>query len=285
MALIIEDRHVRDLVSMRDAIDALRATYLDAAAGEILEADRSNLVLPNGFLRLMAAAAPARAIAGYKEFHRSSGRVRSTYHLFETDGGAPLAVLDADHLTLLRTGACGGLAADLLARPDASVLGVLGSGKEARSQVAAVLAVRDIGSVKVYSRTAERRHAFCAEIGERYGVEASSCAEPTAAIDGADILVVATVTGNNGPPALLGEWLDRPGLHINSVGSTLPAQREIDELVWERSDRIVIDASVLLRSPATRSPPRRRTRSTRAGSRCSGTWWPEPPPAAGPPPR
>ena len=246
MALIIEDHHARNLITMPEAIAALTETYLEDAAGGIIEAARSNLMLPNGgFLRLMAASAPGRELAGYKEFHRVHGRVRYAYHLIDTNSGEPLAVLDANFLTLLRTGACGGLGVDLLARPDARVLGVVGSGAEARSQVVGVLAVRDIERVQVFSRTAERRESFCADIREIHDVEAVAYDDPAEALEGVDIIVVATATGGTGP-AFLGEWLDHPGVHINSIGSTLPSQREIDEHVWNRCHHVVIDAALLL---------------------------------------
>src|SRR3712207_3355389 len=121
MAPIIDDTHVRRLISMPDAIAALRETYAAFAAGRVVEAPRSNLLVqPNGFLRLMAAAWAEREVAGYKEFHRFRGRVRYTYHLFDATNGEALAVMDANFLTALRTGACGGLAAELLSDPAAS---------------------------------------------------------------------------------------------------------------------------------------------------------------------
>lgn len=246
MGLIVEDHQVRELITMRDAIDTLRAAYREDAAGGIIEAARSNLILPDvGFLRIMAAAAPGWELAGYKEFHRVHGQVRYAYHLIDTRTGEPLAVLDANFLTLLRTGACGGLAVDLLARPEARVLGVVGSGAEARSQVSAVLAVREIERVQVFSRTAERRERFCADIRETHEVEAVAFADPAHALDGVDVIVVATATGGTGP-AFRGDWLDHPGVHINSIGSTLPSQREIDEHVWSRCHHVIIDAELLL---------------------------------------
>ena len=243
MAPIIDDTTVRRLLTMPDAIDAMRETYAAFARGDVLEADRSNLLIPpNGFLRIMAAAWPERGVAGYKEFHRFNGQVRYTYHLFDTTAGETLAILDANHLTALRTGACGGLGADLLSEPGASTLGVIGSGAEARSQIAAIRVVRPIQRIQVFSRSAERRERLCDELAD---VDAVPVAEPAQALAGADIVVAATNTGGVGP-ALLGEWLDASGVHVNSIGSTLPLQREIDPEVWARSERIVIDAAVLL---------------------------------------
>lgn len=245
MTLIIEDRHVREMISVGDAIEALRVAYLESVGGRIIEADRSNMILPNGFLRVMAAAWPERKLAGYKQFHRINGRVRYAYHLYDSSNGEQLAILDANHLTALRTGACGGLGADILARPDANVVGIVGSGAEARSQLAGVLAVRPVEKIKVFSRTAERRRRFCEEVTAEFGIEATPCDDAPSALAGAEIIIVATATGSAGP-AFFGEWLDHPGVHINSIGSTLPSQRELDEEVWRRVDQVVIDAALLL---------------------------------------
>ncbi|WP_225636629.1 ornithine cyclodeaminase family protein [Streptomyces solaniscabiei] len=244
MTLIIDDATVRRAIDMPQAIEHLRAAYQALALGEVTEADRINLSLPTGFLRLMAAAWPTKGFAGYKEFHRCNGHVRYTYHLMDQATGENLAMIDANHLTALRTGASGGLAADILARPESRVLGVIGSGAEARTQVEAIRAVRPIDTVIVYSPRSERREALAAEL-RTSGVEAYTTADPAAAVSKADVVAVATNTGARGP-AFEGRWLTQPGVHVNSIGSTLPSQREIDEKTWAQVDRVVIDAELLL---------------------------------------
>jgi alanine dehydrogenase len=244
VTLIIDDDTVQRAIDMPAAVRELRCAYSSFAAGDIIEADRINLGLPTGFLRLMAAAWPARGVAGYKEFHRCNGQVRYTYHLIDPESGENLAMIDANHLTALRTGACGGLAADLLSRKDSRVLGVIGAGSEARSQITAIRAVRPIGSVAVFSPRPERRESLAAELRAE-GLDATAVTEPAAAVAGADIVAVATNTGRRGP-AFSGSWLTRPGVHVNSVGSTLPSQRELDEHTWSAVDRIVLDSAQLL---------------------------------------
>lgn len=245
MCLIIDDTKARAAIGMAEAIDALRKAYGAFSGGEIIEAPRSNVIIPGGFLRLMAAAWPSQKIAGYKELHRCNGRARAAYHLFELETGEPLAIMDAGYITALRTGACGGLAADLLAAPDAHVLGVIGTGKEARAQVEAVCAVRNIRRVQAFGRDARRGADFCEEISQRYQIEAVPMPDGPSALAGAQIVAVATNTGATGP-AFFGDWIADHPVHINSIGSTLPRQREIDERVWARADRIVIDANLLL---------------------------------------
>ena len=242
--LIIDDATVRRTVDMDAAIGQVRLAYKAFASGAITEADRVNLGLPTGFLRLMAASWPERAVAGYKEFHRCNGRVRYTYHLIDQESGDNLAMLDANYLTALRTGACGGLAVDVLAREDARTLGVIGAGGEARTQIAAIRTVRSIERVMVFSPRPASREALADEL-RRDGIDATAVANPQDAAREADVVAVATNTGQRGP-AFEGAWLVRPGAHVNSIGSTLPSQREIDEQTWAQVDRIVVDAALLL---------------------------------------
>lgn len=246
MAVIIDHELAPSLISMPEAIDALGEAYRQLAEGHAVETDRSNLILPHGWLRTMAAALLDEGVVGYKEFHRFHGRSRMTYHLFDAETGEQLALLDARYLTALRTGACGGLAARLLAPSGASVLGVIGSGAEARTQVQAILTVCPIQEVRVFSRTAERREGFCHELRESCeGLDVMAVDGPDLAIAGSDILIVATNTAGSGP-SMRGVWLPDEPLLVNSIGSTLPDQRELDADVWERARRVVIDAGALL---------------------------------------
>ncbi|HZU08192.1 MAG TPA: ornithine cyclodeaminase family protein [Chloroflexota bacterium] len=238
-------------ISIAEAIDAIEAAYREEAAGKALASERVTLWLPNGWLRLMAAGLLDSGVIGYKAFHRTefadSARrpeVRYAFHLFDYTSGQLLALMDANYLTAIRTAATAGVAAKYLARTDATRLGVLGSGSEARAQLEAMAVVRPISQVKVYSRSATRREMFAQRMSERLGINVQAVERPEHAIDGVDILVVATNTGTEGP-ALLGKWL-YPGLHVSSIGSTLPTQREIDAQVWVWADKIVLDTRRVL---------------------------------------
>ena len=245
MCLIIDDARARAALSMADTIAAMRDVYAAHSRGEIEESPRANLIIPKGFLRLMAAAWPNRKLAGYKELHRSNGYAGASYHLFDLEAAKLLAIMDASYITAVRTGACGGVAADLLAAHDADVLGVIGTGKEARAQVEAICSVRDIRRIQAFGRDPERRAAFCTEMSDRFQLDAVPMPDGPSALAGAQVVAVATNTGTTGP-AFFGDWIEDHPVHINSIGSTLPRQREIDEHVWSRVDRIVIDAQLLL---------------------------------------
>jgi ornithine cyclodeaminase/alanine dehydrogenase-like protein (mu-crystallin family) len=144
--------------------------------------------------------------------------------LFEPEHGRPVALLDAAEITAIRTAAVSGLATRLLAREDAGDLAILGAGEQAESHLDAMLAVRPIRRVRVWSRTHEAAAAFAKAQGERHGIAIEPMASVREAVTGADIICTVTKARE---PILLGEWL-APGAHLNVVGSSLATAAEID---------------------------------------------------------
>ena len=251
MPLVLNESEIRQSITMADAIAAIEQACQEQAAGQALYAERVNMRVPNGWMRLMPAALLTSGVMGYKEFHLTTvvepagvAHVRYAFHLFDYARGQQLAMLDANYLTAIRTGAASGAATKYMAPPDARRVGVIGSGAEARSQLEAVAAVRPVEWATVYSRSPERRERFARDMGAQLGCEIAPVDRPEATVEEAEILIVATNTAGTGP-ALFGRWLRR-GLHVVSIGSTLPTQREIDPEVWSAADRIVVDTRRLL---------------------------------------
>jgi ornithine cyclodeaminase len=151
--------------------------------------------------------------------------------LFEAEHGQPVALLDAAELTAVRTAAASGLATRLLAREDATDLAILGAGEQAVSHLAAMLAVRPIRRVRVWSRTAAHATAFAASQGARHDLAIETAPDPRAAVQGADI--VCTVTASR-TPVLEGAWL-APGAHVNAAGASRPDAAELDTAAVVRS--------------------------------------------------
>lgn len=247
MPIVLNDNDVRRVLAMPEAVSALEHAHGQLARGKASTAERAVLKFSGGWLRVLPAALEESGVVGYKEFHliatperpREAAAVRYAVHLYDIVSGELLALIDADYLTQVRTGATAALAAKYLAPPDASCLGVIGTGMEARSQLLAMQAVRDVRSVHVFGRDPARRERFAAQMTELLGVPVTPVATPQAAIEGCHILIVATNTAGAGT-ALSGAWLP-PGLHVSSIGSTSPTQREIDPAVWSQADRIVVD--------------------------------------------
>lgn len=244
MTLVLRDDDVHDLVDMTDAIEALEAVTRAEADGTALHAERSNLMLPDGWMRMAPAALLHENVTGYKEFHRAGAGVRFTIRLFVGDTGEPLAEMDGRHLTALRTGASGGIGVRHLAPDAPGPTAVIGSSDTAFRQLEAAALVRRLEAVRVYSPTPENRERFAKEASRTLDLAVVPVDSPAAAVDGAGLLLVATDTKGRGH-AVEGDHL-HPGLHVNSIGSTLPNQRELDTSAWAAADRIVVDTPGVL---------------------------------------
>jgi len=156
--------------------------------------------------------------------------------LHDAATGAALALMDAEHLTAVRTGAASGVATQALARPDASVVTIFGAGAQAGPQLEAVCAARPIRQIYVVTRTGQRDAAFAAAMRERLGLPVTPTTDRRAAVEAADILCTAT---NSATPVFDGAWL-RPGAHINAVGAYTRTLRELDAATVARS-RVIVD--------------------------------------------
>lgn len=227
---------------MVDIVDAIEQVAQEEYRGQVHMPPRININRDGTFLRMMPAYLEGSGLMGYKTFHGSMSKgVRYVIVLCDAGTGEIVAVLDAAYLTAVRTGATSGVATRFMARSDSSTVGLIGSGLEAETNLAAVAAVRPIDSVFVYSRNAERRAAFAERASEALGIEVRPVDSPQAAIQSADVVIAATNTGINGPVALHGEWLAE-GQHVVSIGSTNAALREIDRTTFERANQVVFDA-------------------------------------------
>jgi len=159
--------------------------------------------------------------------------------LYRTADGLPLATIEANHLGQLRTGAASGVATKYLAREDASVTGVIGSGFQAETQLEAVANVRKLREVRVWSRKAERRDEFARRMTARLGIDVRAAATARECVEAADILITAT---NSREPVLESAWI-APGSHINAAGSNWADRRELPEdLVLGRAGLIAVDS-------------------------------------------
>jgi ornithine cyclodeaminase/alanine dehydrogenase len=149
-----------------------------------------------------------------------------------------VALIEADYLGQVRTGAASGVATRCLAQPHAALVGCYGAGKQARTQLLAICAVRPIKRVAVFSRSAENRQRFAEEMSRECGVEVVPVDRPELAARGQEIVVTATSASE---PVLRGEWIE-DGTHLNSVGSNFLSKAEIDVATVRRANRIVVDS-------------------------------------------
>ena len=236
--LIVSDEEVRQLLPMSAALDALDRIFKEAAAGTVSNMSRYRVPLIRGSHQVMAASSAELGLTGLKTYVSSGGGgSQMVVLLYSIETAQPVAFIAANSLGAIRTGAASGIATRYMARAEASSAGVIGSGSQARTQLAAVCAVRPIERALVYSRTPEHRRSFAKEMSQELGVAVEAVDTPEAAVAEADVVCVIT---NAREPVVNGEAF-RDGTHINAAGSNSWMRRELDEAVIRRAELVVVD--------------------------------------------
>ena len=232
MTLHLTEDEVAALLTPADAVDAIEACFRRMAAGAVENRPRYRLGLDGGMLAVMAASDLELGYAAAKVYSGFRSGARFEVLLFRTDVPELVAVIDANKLGQLRTGAASGVAARHLARAGATTLGVIGCGWQAESQVACIrAALPGIERVVAYCRTDASLRAFC----ERNGAEPGESAQDAARCD-----VVVTVTGSSSP-VLRGDWLS-DGALVCAVGANDGRRRELDNNVLARAVFVCCDS-------------------------------------------
>lgn len=238
MALFLTESDVAQLLTMPLALEAVEAAHRALAAGRALDVPRQRTRLPQTTLHVLQGALPDFGVIGYKAYTSNRSGVRFLVHLYDASSGSLRAVLEADRLGMMRTAAASGVATRCLARPEARVLGMFGTGWQAEGHLEAIAAVRALDRVKVYSRNAERLQNFCRRMSERLGLEVRAAASPEDVVRGSDLVSTVTTAAS---PLFGGDWL-APGTHINAAGSNSLIRRELGEDVLKRCSAIVVDS-------------------------------------------
>lgn len=238
MARLLSHEDVRSLVTMADAVAAMERAFSEEGAGAVLLPPRINMKAGRGWLRLGPVALEKSGWMGFKAMNLVPGAgVRYQVHLYKIDSGELLAMMDAQHLTTLRTGATSAVATRRLANPGPAVVALLGSGVEACAQLEAMQSEGRVGSARVFSPTAVNRERLAEDFRRRYDMPITAVTTAEQAVEGAEIVLAAVKSAE---PVFFGRWL-RPGMHVNSVGTARRDQREIDQETFARSARIVVD--------------------------------------------
>ena len=249
MALFIDERCIRSLLTMDDALAAVEEVFREQGRGGVTNVPRVRAPLKGGTLRITAGVLSYRGLYGVKVsstavFGRNAGRM---FCLYKEESGELCAVVQVFAMGALRTGAASGVATKFMANEDAKVLGVLGSGRQAKTQVDAVARVRRLSEVKVYSPTPANREKFCAEVTARLGVRATPVGSCEAAVRESDVIVTATTSEE---PVVRGAWL-KPGAHINAIGANYEHRRELDTAAVRAAAFIAADDPEQARYEAT----------------------------------
>ncbi|HKQ96738.1 MAG TPA: ornithine cyclodeaminase family protein, partial [Candidatus Polarisedimenticolia bacterium] len=237
MPLWLTEDDVGRLLTMDACIEAVEASFRHWAEGRAANRPRSRAAIEGAMLHTLPAASQPLGRMAAKVYATSQRGARFVVLLFDAVSSELLAVIEADRLGQMRTGAASGVATRKLARPNAAVLGVLGSGWQAQTQVQAIAAVRPLEEVRVFARDRGRLIDFCGAVA-KIGVAVRAAASAEAAVRGADIVVTAT---SSPTPVLSGAWIAQ-GAHVNAVGSNRSDRRELDGDAVARASLIVCDS-------------------------------------------
>lgn len=229
MALFISNQDVQRLITVAECVPVLDDLFRQEARGLVENLPRRRIRFEQGGTTLMGGT-----VLGS---HAHAVRHSTATLLYNTETGALDAVIEPGTLAWIRTGAASGVAAKYMSREDASTVGVIGTGRQAETQIEAICAVRPVSKVKVYSRDADRRTAFAAKTEERLRVEVVPIGSAQECVAGSDIVVAITTARE---PVFDGNDLD-PGTLVVAAGSNSWQKREIDETTIRRSALIAVD--------------------------------------------
>lgn len=239
LALFLTETDVRSLLTMPLALDAVETAFRRLANGSAIVHYRQRLYIPGAsYLHYMAAGDADGGYMGLKIYTSSREGLRFLVPLFRAKTGDLAALIEADYLGQMRTGAASGIATRYLARDDARIAGIVGTGLQARTQLEAIAFVRKLERVRAFGRDAPRRENFAREMTERLRVPVQAAASAEEAVRDADIVIASTTASE---PVIEGRWL-RPGMHINAIGANFSNKRELDEEAVRRADVIVADS-------------------------------------------
>jgi ornithine cyclodeaminase/alanine dehydrogenase-like protein (mu-crystallin family) len=258
VVLVLKNEQIDGLVPMDEEIEVIEQAFRELGEGVAMTAPRARLRVPwkepggqyyfNNIMGLVPGmkSMALRIDSSFSTEVEVAGSKRRIYpgdfvglvFLFDMDTCELLAIMDDHVISAMRVGATSGVATKYLARKDAQVMGLLGSGEQARTQLTAALAVRRLKKVKVYSPTRKNRERFAREMSEECGIEVIAVASAEDAVRDSDIVTAAT---NTVEPVIEGRWLEK-GSHVNSIvgGDGYLARRELDDETIRRAGLIVV---------------------------------------------
>ncbi|ELZ42325.1 ornithine cyclodeaminase [Halorubrum saccharovorum DSM 1137] len=225
-ALFLTSAEVDDLAEPADYVAVVRDAYRQIGEGAPAE-PRTKLLNrePPGMFTTYAAVLPETGAMGGYSYSAGFGAEDAWFMtpLFDADSGEPLALLDGASMNPFKTGAAGAVAVDALARPDATEIAVIGSGAQARGQLATTATVREFEAVRVFSPTAEHREAFADEFDDRLDADVSPVASASDALAGADVVITATTASD----PVIDDADVEPGTHVTAMGQYHPEKNEL----------------------------------------------------------
>jgi ornithine cyclodeaminase/alanine dehydrogenase-like protein (mu-crystallin family) len=236
--VLLSDADVRELVPVPDAVEALEDAFRDEALGDSQTMKVTRLMWDGGRMQALGGHVSARQCAAVKSWVVTASGAQPTLVLFSTVDGRVLAIMEAAELGRIRTGATSGVATRHLARSDAAVLLLIGTGRQAMTQARAATYVRDFSEILVAARDPAKTAAFADELGEALGVRARAVASVADGAAEADVIITVT---SSATPVLMRSMV-KPSAHVNAVGAVIPHSIEVDPALFAAGDLVVIDS-------------------------------------------
>ena len=238
MTLFLTESDVRSLLPMERALECVEASFIAQGNERAVNRSRERILLPHVSLHYLAGALPDSHYMGMKIYTVTRDDFRFLVLLFDTESGKLLAQIQADHLGRIRTGAASGVATKYLARPEASRAAIIGTGRQARTQLQAIAQVRKLTGVKAFGRNQERLQTFCSEMSQELRLPVEPASSAGEAVRFAEIVSTATTAQH---PVVLGRDL-QSGTHVNAIGANMATRRELDDDAVRRATLITVDS-------------------------------------------
>ena len=239
MTLHINEAEVRQLLTMPMAIAAVEEVSRKQAEGTVTVHPRRRFELPgHGYFHYMAALDSAGGYVGMKQYTYVKGKLCFLVPLYSVATGELLALIEADYMGRLRTGAASGVATKYLAKKLAKSAAIIGTGGQARTQLEAIHNVRMLDSAFVYGRDRDRRYHFSEELSERLNIDVYPVESAAEAVRNAEIISTATTSPH---PVVLGQDIP-PGAHLNAIGANHAHKQELDEAAVAKANLIFVDS-------------------------------------------
>jgi len=230
--IYLNEQDAAQFVDMPSAVAAVRAAFVAQARGEAVNIPRTRLEFGARRLNVMAGGGRAPDRYALKSYGSSAFHIL----LYSAEHGL-LAIMEANLLGQIRTGAASAIATQAMARPDAGKVGLIGAGRQARAQIQALHCVGCAREVAVFARDPAKRETFCERLASDLVLPVRAAASAAEAVAGADIVVTAT---NSSTPVVMNEWL-APGTHVNAMGANAASRRELDPQIVLRAAMLVTD--------------------------------------------
>jgi ornithine cyclodeaminase/alanine dehydrogenase-like protein (mu-crystallin family) len=239
MPLLLTEADVQAILTMPLALETVETSFRRLGDGAATSHPRRRLLIPGKtILNYMAAADSAGGYLGLKIYSIARGKARFVVPLFRAETGEMAALIEADYLGQMRTGAASGVAAKVMARADARTVAIIGTGLQARTQLEAVAHALKVERIRAFGRDVPRREKFAREMTERLGIPVTPTSSAEETVRGADIVITSTTSKT---PVVESRWI-QPGMHISAIGSNFAEKREIDTEAVRRCNVIAADS-------------------------------------------